>query len=64
MATTKTPGYSYRLGIWFQTTKRGQRTAYYWSFPAMRAIRIGVTEAELFVATDKADLLAGHPMKG
>lgn len=60
----KTPGYSYRIGIWFQTTKRGQRVAYYWSYDAGRAIRISLTDAELLIATNQADQHPGHPLKG
>lgn len=60
---TKTPGYSYRLGIWFQTTKTGKQTAYYWNYGAGRAVRISLAAAELFIATEQADL-AGHPLRG
>jgi hypothetical protein len=58
-----TPGYSYRIAIWFATTKRGQKTAYYWSFLAMRAIRVPLADAEIWAATDAADVIAGHPFK-
>jgi hypothetical protein len=62
-ATTRTPGYDHRINIWFQTTKRGQRVAYYWSYAAGRAIRIGLADAELFIATERADQVSGHPFK-
>ncbi|HEU4540320.1 MAG TPA: hypothetical protein VFR23_04260 [Jiangellaceae bacterium] len=63
-AKTTTPGYNRRLGIFFQANKNGQRVAYYWSFGAGRAIRMSLANAELFIATDQADLLPGHPIRG
>ena len=59
---TKTPGYNCRLCIWFDTTKSGKTIAYYWSFG--RAIRIGLADAELFLAAEQADRIHGHPMTG
>lgn len=64
MTTTATPGYNHRLDIWFQTDKRGRTVAYRWSYSAFRAIRMNLTDAELFTATGQANLLPGHPMKG
>jgi hypothetical protein len=61
MTTTKTPGYNTRVEIFFATDKRGRKVAYYMSFG--RAIRMSLANAELFVATDAADLLPGHPFK-
>jgi hypothetical protein len=63
MATTKTPGYTHRLSIWFQNTKTGKRRAYYFSTLAGRAIPLPLADAELFIATDQADQIQGHPFK-
>ena len=63
MAAATTPGYNIRLEIWFQNDKNGRRAAYYWSPRAFRAIRIGLADAELFIATDQADLLPDHPFQ-
>jgi hypothetical protein len=63
MTTTKTPGYNCRLEIFFSTDKRGRKMAHRWSGSQMRAFRMSVADAELFVATDAADLLPGHPFK-
>jgi len=62
-APAKTPGYNHRIAIWFQTTRRGQRTAWYWSFAAFRAIRLPLADAELMAATDTADVIPCHPFK-
>lgn len=59
---TKTPGYSYRIEIWFKTDRRGRRTAWYYSYAAMRAIRIGLEDAELFIAQDQAGHVTGSPL--
>ena len=61
--TAKTPGYAHRLSIWFKTTKRGQRTAWYFSTLAGRAIRVGLADAELFIAQGQADRIDGHPLQ-
>lgn len=62
-AQAPTPGYGYRIAIWFKTTRSGQRTAYFWSFRAMRAFRLPLAEAELLVAADAADVIDGHPFR-
>lgn len=62
-ATIKTPGYNTRLGIWFTTTRTGRRVAWYFSFAAMRAIRVSVTDAEIWIAGDLADQTCGHPLR-
>lgn len=59
----KTPGYVERLSIWFATDKNGKRVAYRWSASQFRGFRMGLAEAELFIAQDLADEISGHPMK-
>ena len=63
METTKTPGYNTRLAIFFAADKNGRKVAYRWSPVQMRAFRMNLADAEMFVATESATLLAGHPMK-
>lgn len=50
--------------IWFQTTRTGRRTAYRFSYGAGRAIRIGLVDAELLIATGAAALIPHHPITG
>lgn len=50
--------------IWFQTTRTGRRTAYRFSHAAGRAIRIGLLDAELAIATGAASLVPCHPING
>lgn len=59
--TTKTPGYSTRLEIWFKMDKRGKRRAYYFSSMQFRAFPLPLADAELFIATGQADLIDGNP---
>jgi hypothetical protein len=59
--TTKTPGYNCRLSIWFKNDRNGRQVAYYFSYGACRAIRISLADAQLFIAQDQADQIAGHP---
>lgn len=61
--TTKTPGYSTRLGIWFKTDRRGRPTAWYFSTGAGRAVRLPLTDAQMWIAQDQADQLANHPLE-
>lgn len=61
--TTNTPGYNTRLAIFFAPDKNGRKVAYRWSGRQMRAFRMRLADAEMFIATDAATLLAGHPMK-
>jgi hypothetical protein len=61
--TTNTPGYNCRLGIFFKTNARGQRQAFRWSWSQMRAFRMSLADAELFIATEQADQLDGHPLR-
>ena len=64
MTTTEnTPGYNRRLEIFFTTSKRGQRLAYYWSPRQFRAFRISLDAAEIMRATETADVISGHPMR-
>ena len=62
-SATKTPGYNCRLAIFFDTDKNGRKVAYRWSGRQVRAFRMSVADAELFIAQDQADRLAGHPLK-
>ena len=56
-----TPGYSYRITIWFSTDKRERKIAHYWSFPAFRAIRLSLADAEIMAATGTADVTCCNP---
>lgn len=56
-----TPGYNTHLEIFFKPDKRGRKAAYRMS--QMRAIRISLADAELFIAQGQATQLDGHPMK-
>jgi len=58
-----TPGYNCRLAIFFTTTKHGERIAYRWSYPQMRAFRIPLADAEIMRATETANVIPGHPMR-
>ena len=60
---TTTPGFNTRIAIFFDHDKHGRKIAYRWSRPAMRAIRMSLTDAELFIAQDQADRIPGHPFK-
>lgn len=62
-AAAPTPGYNTRLDIYFSVDRRGRKMAHYWSWRAMRAIRMPLLDAELFVATDQATEIPGHPLK-
>lgn len=64
MTQTSTPGYNYRLDIWFATDRCGRKVAYYFSFGAGRAIRVSLADAELWAATDLATVIPGHPRNG
>ena len=62
-ATTKaTPGYNTRISVYFTTSRKGQRAAWHFSWPQMRAFRMPLAEAELLVAQDLADVLDSNPM--
>ena len=52
-----------RTEVFFQVDRRGKRRAYYWSRFQFRAFPMPLDEAELLVATERAILLPGHPMK-
>ena len=58
-----TPGFNCRLAVFFSHDKHGRKTAFRWSWMQMRALRMKVADAEMFVANDTADLLDGHPLK-
>lgn len=59
--TSKTPGFNCRLAIFFDHDKNGRKIAYRWSHG--RAIRMSLADAELFIATEQADQISGHPLK-
>jgi hypothetical protein len=59
---TKTPGYNTRLNIYFKTNVKGQRAAYRFDWTQFRAFRMPIAEAEMWIATEQADLLDGNPM--
>lgn len=63
MSAAATPGYGYRLRIWFTTDRRGKRTAYYWSYLTGRAIRLPYADAEIMRATGTADVICCHPLR-
>ena len=44
-----------RSGIEFKYTKKGQKTAWYYSTKAMRKFRISLAEAEMLIATGQAE---------
>lgn len=52
---TKTPGFNCRLSIRFSTDKNGRKLAHYWSAKAVRYIRVGTADAEMWIAQDLAD---------
>lgn len=58
-----TPGYNTRLAVFFDHDRNGRKLAFYWSRLGMRAIRMPLADAELFVATGQADDIGGHPFK-
>ena len=49
--------------IWFTTTRKGQRRAYYLSRMQFRAFPMPLAEAELLIATGAAVEIPGNPMK-
>lgn len=49
--------------IWFQTTKSGKRVAFGWSNRSHRAIRIAMADAEMWISTECAEKIPGHPFK-
>jgi hypothetical protein len=50
-----TPGYNIRLTVEFATDRHGRRYAQYHSVAAMRNIRVGVADAEAWIAQGLAD---------
>lgn len=58
-----TPGYNYRISIFFKTDRNGRKVAYHWSGRQMRAWRMPLADAEMFLAQDLADQIDGHPMQ-
>jgi hypothetical protein len=58
-----TPGYSYRLTIFFAADKHGRKVAYRWSWLAGRAIRISLADAEIMQATGTAAVTCCHPLR-
>lgn len=58
-----TPGFNQHLEIWFKNDRRGRKQAWYWSRAAMRAFRLPLADAELFVAQDQATKVDGHPFQ-
>ena len=57
-----TPGYSYRLVIFFASQK-GRKVAYRFSYMQFRAFRIPLADAEIMQATGTADVIHCHPMR-
>ena len=47
--------------IWFTTTRKGQRRAFYYSFRQFRAFPMPLAEAELLIATGQAVEIPGNP---
>lgn len=59
-----TPGYNTHLQIFFQADRHGRKVAYRWSPMQMRAFRMSLADAELFVAQGQATQIDGHPVRG
>jgi hypothetical protein len=59
----KTPGFNYHLEMYFSTDKHGRKLAHRWSNYQMRAFRMPLADAELFVATGQATEIPGNPFK-
>lgn len=59
-----TPGYNCRLRIWFETDGKGRKIAYRWGRSSLRAFRMPLAQAELLVATEQADEIECHPIRG
>lgn len=53
-----------RPDIWFTTDRNGRKVAYRWNWGAGRAVRMSLADAELWAATDAANVVDGHPLKG
>lgn len=49
--------------IWFTTTRKGQRRAFYYSLRQFRAFPMPLAEAELLIATGAAVEIPGNPFK-
>lgn len=60
---TATPGYGYRIEIFFKADRNGRKVAYHWSARQLRAWRMPLADAEMFIAQDLADEIDGHPMQ-
>jgi len=58
-----TPGYNSRLTIFFTTSARGRRLAWYWSPVQLRAFRLPLDAAEIMRATETADVVCCHPLR-
>lgn len=63
MSKPNTPGYNTHLHVFFQHDKHGRKTAYRWSRLQMRAFRMSLADAELFIAQGQATQIDGHPMR-
>lgn len=59
----KTPGFNTHLEIFFSVDKRGRKLAHRWSRGQLRAFRMPLADAEVFVATGQATKLSGHPLR-
>lgn len=52
-----------RLEIWFTTSRKGAKRAYFFSYPLLRAMPMPLAKAELLIAQGQADLLPANPWK-
>jgi hypothetical protein len=59
----KTPGYNTHLEIYFTTDRRGRKMAFRWSTYQLRAFRMPLADAELFLAQGQATQISGNPFK-
>jgi hypothetical protein len=58
-----TPGFNTHLEIYFSTDRNGRKLAHRYSRYQMRAFRMPLADAELFVATGQATEIPGNPLK-
>lgn len=57
------PRVTCHLSVFFQSDRHGRKVAYRWSGQQMRAFRMRLTDAEVFVAQGLATDIGHHPMK-
>lgn len=58
-----TPGFNTHLEIYFSADRNGRKLAHRYSRYQMRAFRMPLADAELFVATGQATEISGNPIK-